>query len=93
MIAQKKIGLSVVAPDRILYQGEVQYISVPGSAGYMGVLPDHTSLVSTLQPGRFEIRPGVGVPVIVFSTKKAGLFEINKNKAAILLDSVDSGAI
>ena len=87
-----KLMLSVVTPERILFEGEVRYLSIPGGSGFMGVLVDHAPLISSLKPGPFEVRPAVGDP-LRFSTTRPGFFEISANQASILLDAADSLAL
>lgn len=52
----KKIFLEIVTPEKVLFQGEVEEILVPGSEGELGILPDHIPLISTLKPGELKIK-------------------------------------
>jgi F-type H+-transporting ATPase subunit epsilon len=88
----KSFLLSIVAPDRVLFNGDVRYVSVSGGDGYLGILADHAPLIATLSPGRFEFSPVSQRDPVVFNTKNPGLFEVNNNKASILLDTADSMA-
>jgi len=83
------LHLTVVTPEKVLFDGDVNYLHVPGSAGFFGVLVDHASTLASLQPGPFEIRPVAGDPV-KFQTTCPGFFEVVKNKASILLDAADT---
>src|SRR5688572_32367176 len=53
-----KIALEIVTPDRSLIREDVDEIQVPGSEGYLGVLPGHTPLLSTLAVGELWYRIG-----------------------------------
>jgi F-type H+-transporting ATPase subunit epsilon len=89
-----QLSLSILTPERVVFEGVVKYLSVPGSAGYMGVLVDHAPIISSLKPGAFEVRPArEGASPITFTTQKPGFLEIDKNKASILLDATDSDAL
>ena len=46
--------LSVVAPDRSVVEESVQSVTLPGVAGYLGVLAGHEPLVVALKPGVLE---------------------------------------
>ncbi len=83
------LHLTVVTPEKVLFNGDVKYIHVPGGAGSFGVLVDHAPMLASLQPGMFEIRPVAGQPV-TFKTTCPGFFEVVKNKASILLDAADT---
>jgi F-type H+-transporting ATPase subunit epsilon len=43
--------LKIISPERMLYQGDVESVTLPGALGLFMVLKDHAPLVSTLAPG------------------------------------------
>lgn len=47
----EKLFLSVVSPLKVLYEGEVDRVSLPGTAGPFAILPGHAPIVSSLDPG------------------------------------------
>jgi F-type H+-transporting ATPase subunit epsilon len=53
-----KIKLDIVIPDRPLFSGEVDEVSVPGENGYLGILPGHAPLLSELRIGEIMYRQG-----------------------------------
>ena len=83
------LHLTVVTPEKVLFDGDVKYLHVPGGAGFFGVLVDHAPMLASLVPGPFEVRPMVGDPV-KFKTTCPGFFEVVNNKASILLDAADT---
>ena len=87
-----KLKLSVVTPERLLFEGEVRYLSIPGGSGFMGVLVDHAPLIASLKPGPIEIRAASGEN-LKFSISRPGFFEISANQASLLLDAADSFAL
>ena len=46
-----KIKLSIVTPNGMIFNGDVKSVTLPGKEGEFGVLPGHSSLVSTLSVG------------------------------------------
>ncbi|MFQ5739398.1 MAG: F0F1 ATP synthase subunit epsilon [Acidobacteriota bacterium] len=46
-----KIQLEIVTPDKLLFTGEVDEVTVPGAGGYFGILPGHAPLLSELKIG------------------------------------------
>jgi F-type H+-transporting ATPase subunit epsilon len=58
MAIPSKLKLEVVTPDKLLIREEVEEIQVPGSEGYLGVLPGHTPLLATLKIGELWYRIG-----------------------------------
>jgi F-type H+-transporting ATPase subunit epsilon len=83
------LNLTIVSPEKVLFEGDVSYISVPGQAGSFGVLVDHAPLMAALKAGTFEVRPLVGKS-FQFTTTRPGFFEVIMNKASIILDADDT---
>lgn len=78
--------LSVLTPEKAVFSGEVEYVEVPGSEGYLGVLAHHAALVTALAPGTLTVRmPGGHEDKLTVS---GGFFEVSNNKASVLADSV-----
>ena len=50
------IDLQIVAPDRLLVHEQVDEVQIPGSEGYLGVLPGHTPLLTSLAIGELWYR-------------------------------------
>lgn len=88
---QAPLHLSVLTPAKVLFDAPVDYLFVPGGAGDFGVLRDHASMIASLKPGAFEIRPLSG-GVLNFRTGQPALFEVVNNKASILLDAGDTAS-
>ncbi len=47
--------LKVVSPERILYQGEVGLVQMPGEMGSFEVLQNHAPIVALLGSGKMKI--------------------------------------
>ncbi len=52
----KELSLTVISPDKILYQGKAESVVLPGSVGYFGILPGHATLVSQLDFGLIKLQ-------------------------------------
>jgi F-type H+-transporting ATPase subunit epsilon len=52
------IRLQIVSADRLLVDETVDEVQIPGAIGYLGVLPGHTPLLTTLQVGELWYRKG-----------------------------------
>ena len=52
------LTLEIVTPERALAHENVDEIQIPGSHGFLGVLPGHTPLLTTLQVGEAWYRQG-----------------------------------
>ncbi len=50
------LRLRLVTPERFILDEEVEEITAPGTVGEFGVLPNHTTFLSSLQPGRLSYK-------------------------------------
>ena len=48
--------LEIISPTGLLFEGEIESVSLPGVAGSFEVLPNHAPLIAALQQGviRYE---------------------------------------
>jgi F-type H+-transporting ATPase subunit epsilon len=51
-----KLRLEIVAPDRRLFDADVDEVQAPAADGYMGVLPGHAPLLTQLGSGVLTFR-------------------------------------
>jgi len=58
MALPEHIHLEIVTPERQLFSGPVDDVTVPSNTGYLGILPGHAPLLAELGIG--EISYGVG---------------------------------
>ena len=52
------LTLELVTPDRAVVRQAVDEVQIPGSEGYLGVLPGHTPLLTILQVGELWFLQG-----------------------------------
>jgi len=81
------IQVDVVSQEKMLFsEPAADMVLVPGIEGIMGILPNHTPLISLLDSGEVVIRKGSAEePFLVFG----GVVEIRPNKVVILADAAD----
>ncbi len=53
-----KLHFNLVSPERELMSRDVDQVDIPGTEGWMGVLPNHSPLMTALAPGMVKIRAG-----------------------------------
>jgi len=58
MALPTKLTFELVTPDRAIVREAVDEVQIPGSEGYLGVLPGHTSFLTPLQVGELWFRQG-----------------------------------
>ena len=75
------LTIELVTPDRSVVHEEVDEVQIPGAQGYLGVLPGHTPLLTTLQVGELWFRQGEQK---VFVSVAFGFAEILPDRVIIL---------
>ena len=75
------MDVQIIAPDKSLYDGKADLVTVPGTSGSIGILNNHAPLVSSLKKG--------DVKVILnekeeFFQINGGVIEVSKNKVVVL---------
>lgn len=53
-----KLHFNLVSPERQLMSADVEEVDIPGTEGWIGVLPNHAPLMTTLTPGMVRIKNG-----------------------------------
>jgi len=53
-----QLTLEIVTPDHAVAHAEVDEVEIPAEDGYIGVLPGHTPLLTTLKVGEMWYRKG-----------------------------------
>ena len=75
------LTLELVTPDRAVVRESVDEIQIPGSEGYLGVLPGHTPLLTSLQVGELWFRQGSETS---YASVAFGFAEILPDRVTIL---------
>ena len=58
MALPTSLTFELVTPERAIVRESVDEVQLPGAEGYLGVLPGHTPLLTTLQVGELWFRQG-----------------------------------
>lgn len=77
--------LTIITPDRSIYDGEITSVTVPGSAGSFEVLQNHAPIVSSLDEGVVIIRTGKSEEVIRIT---GGVVEVIHNTITVLAEGI-----
>lgn len=48
--------LEIISPSGILFKGETDYVSFPGTAGSFDVMPHHAPMIAALGEGAIQYR-------------------------------------
>lgn len=83
----KSFKLKIVTPEKILFSGEVNQVSVSTTTGEITILPNHIPLVSQLAPG--EIVTSNGKADHQLMAVSGGLIEVLPDQVVILADTAE----
>lgn len=86
-MTDRTFSLDVITPAKIIYSKEVGAIVAHGTEGYLGILPQHAPLITTLEPGPLNITEP-DEKKVTFSLGR-GFMEVRENKVVVLADTVE----
>ena len=77
------LQLKIVSPEKVEYDGAVESVLVPGTAGQFEILNDHAPIISTLQKGVVEYVSQEGM---VSLNILGGFVEVQKNVVSLCVE-------
>ncbi len=80
--------LTVMTPQRVVFEGSVSAMVAPGGDGRLGVLAHHAPLITTLAPGPLSITLPSGDKQCF--RIGAGFLDVLRNEATLLTESTES---
>lgn len=81
------IRCEIVSQDRMVFEGDVDIVVLPGTEGEMGILPHHAPLLTTLKFGLIKVRTKSEEQVF---TVAGGIAEIQPQIVTVLADSAEN---
>jgi len=80
------LHLEVITPERKVYEDDVDMVVAPATDGYVGILPHHAPLFTTLGPGEFKVkRGGIEEVLAVFG----GFMDVRADRVVVLTDAAE----
>ncbi len=81
-----RLHLDVVTAERVVFSEDADLIVAPGVEGELGILPNHTPLMTMLQPGELRIKQGADERFLAVS---GGFLEVRPDHVIVLADSAE----
>src|SRR5512133_1887888 len=81
------IRCEVVSQDRIVFQGDVDSVNLPGMDGDLGILPNHSPVLALLRFGVISIKTKTDEQ---FFTVAGGVAEVQPDQVTILADAAEN---
>ena len=79
----EKINLEVITPEKLVLREVVDEVIVPGLEGELGILPNHTPLISQLKTGVLSYKSGNDKVQLHVS---GGFVEVLSDRVSVLSD-------
>jgi F-type H+-transporting ATPase subunit epsilon len=77
------LKLRIIAPDRLVYEGEVEKVTLPGTVGSFTVLNNHAPIISSLDKGKIAYKDNDGLTEVPV---KSGFAEVKDNVLSICVE-------
>ena len=74
--------VEVLTPDKTLYTGEAEVITLPGVSGSCQIMTNHAAMIANLTAGQMEVKNGSHVETFDVA---GGLVEVIHNKVVVLV--------
>ena len=74
-----------VSAEESIFEGKVEFISITGTLGELGIYPGHTPLLSEVKPGPVRLRMESGEEDIFYVS--GGFLEVQPHKVILMADT------
>ncbi len=81
------IRCEIVSQDRVVFSGDVDMVILPGADGVMGILPNHSPVLTTLNYGIITVRKKSTDQVF---TVAGGIAEVQPDQVTVLADAAEN---
>lgn len=93
-MARATYQLSIVTPERSVFDGEVSSSTLPGQTGYLGVWAHHAPMVAALVPGTLTVYEGTSEQPTRILAVAGGFAQVADNRMILVVDAAeDQGQI
>jgi F-type H+-transporting ATPase subunit epsilon len=86
MTMAKTLHVDIVSAEQAIFSGEAVRVIAPGEAGELGILPEHTPLLTRIRPGTVRIQAAEGGDEEVIYVS-GGMMEVQPDIVTILADT------
>jgi F-type H+-transporting ATPase subunit epsilon len=90
MATPDTIHVSVVSAEEEIFDGDAEFVALPGESGELGIYPMHTPLITRIRPGAVRIKvPGQTDEEFVFVA--GGILEVQPDEVTVLAETAIRG--
>ncbi|MGZ5035489.1 MAG: F0F1 ATP synthase subunit epsilon [Usitatibacter sp.] len=81
----KTLHVDIVSAEQEIFSGLAEMVIAPGEAGELGILPDHTPLLTRIKPGTVRIIQAGGQEEVIYVS--GGMMEVQPDRVTVLADT------
>jgi F-type H+-transporting ATPase subunit epsilon len=90
MATPNTVHVSVVSAEEEIFDGDAEFVVLPGETGELGIYPMHTPLITRIRPGAVRIKlPEAQDEELIFVA--GGLLEVQPNEVTVLAETAIRG--
>ena len=89
----KPFTLSIVTPEKTVYEGEVTSVTLPGADGYVGIWANHAPMVSAMRAGALRFDDAADPGRQMLYAVDAGFCEVSDNNVIVLVDGAEEAGM
>lgn len=87
-MAANEMQVQVLSPSKTVANVKAKGVNLPGTLGYMTILPDHAALISELDVGRLVVEKTERGEVLEYFIA-GGYVSVENNKVMVLADTIE----
>jgi len=81
-----KIKFKIITPEKVVFEKEIDEVTLPTEMGEITVLPNHIPLVSVVRAGELIIHDGTSQESLAIA---GGFLEVKKNEVLVLTENAE----
>lgn len=81
------LTLKIVSPEKVVFDGEVESVLVPGTLGSFEILNDHAPIISSLEKGKVEYTTREGKTELGIL---GGFVVVKKNEVSLCVEITET---
>ena len=80
-----KIHVDIVSAEQQIFSGEAEMVIAPGEGGELGIMPEHTPLLTRIKPGTVRIQNDGRDDEVIYVS--GGMMEVQPDRVTVLADT------
>ena len=84
-----QLNYKLVTPEKIYLEGDAQMVVLPGAEGDLGVLPNHSNIITSLRPGIIKVTNSDQIQSLFV---EEGFIKFSNNELLVIAVGLDEEA-